>query len=202
MKSLHRSDLRMWSVFDESRDVDFNSIAWIRGDGNVLVDPLPMTGGDLAQLEELGGVSWIVVTNSDHVRACGALAARFGATVAGPAAEKDDFPIACDRWLVDGDELVPGLRAVEMEGSKTPGELALVLDGDTLITGDLVRGQCGGALNILPTAKLRDAAAARRSVHRLAELEGIGAVLVGDGWPVFANGREQLVTLVERLGVE
>ncbi len=201
MKYLHRSDLRMWSVFDQSRDVDFNSIAWLRAGGNVLVDPLPLTDGDHAQLEELGGVGWIVVTNSDHIRACGALAAAFGAKIAGPAAEKHDFPISCDRWLGDGDELVPGLRAVEMEGSKTPGELALVLEGDTLITGDLVRGHFGGSLNILPAAKLGDAAGAWRSVRRLAEIEGVGAVLVGDGWPIFANGREQLVSLVERLGV-
>jgi hypothetical protein len=30
-------------------------------------------------------------------------------------------------WLGDGDEVVPGLQIVVMHGSKTPGELALVL---------------------------------------------------------------------------
>ncbi len=189
----------MWSVFDESRDVDFNSIAWIRDAGNVLVDPLPMTAGDFAQLGELGGASLIVITNADHIRASVELAAKLGAQLAGPAAERNELAIACDRWLGDGDEIVPGLRALAMEGSKTPGELALVLREDTLITGDLVRGQSGGALNILPDAKLVDRAAALRSVHRLAGIHGIEAVLVGDGWPVFSNGHELLASLAAKL---
>ena len=34
MKRLHRPDLYAWSSFDESRDIDFNSVAWIRPDGS------------------------------------------------------------------------------------------------------------------------------------------------------------------------
>lgn len=196
MKHLHRVDLRMWSVFDQSRDVDFNSLVWCRDGGNVLVDPLPLSAADLAQLEELGGASVVVITNSDHVRDAAELARRFGAELAGPAAERDTFPFACDRWLRDGDEARPGLRVFEMEGSKTPGELALLLDESTLITGDLVRGQRGGSLNLLPDAKLADKAAALSSVRRLAELPKVDAVLVGDGWPLFAGGRGCLARLL------
>jgi len=186
----------MWSVFDESRDVDFNSVAWIRDGGNVLVDPLPMSDADLAQLEGLGGASVIVITNSDHVRDSVALARRFGARIAGPAAERDGFAVACDGWLGDGDEVVSGLHAIEMYGSKTHGELALLLEDSTLITGDLVRGQRGGALNLLPDAKLTDKESALRSVRRLADLPNVDAVLVGDGWPVFAGGRALLTALI------
>lgn len=195
MKYTHRTDLRMWSVFDQSRDVDFNSIAWIRGGGNVLVDPLPMSEGDLHQLEELGGAAVIVITNSDHVRDSAALARRFGAQLAGPVAERAGFGVACDRWLGDGDEVVPGMRAIELHGSKTPGELALLLEERTLITGDLVRGQHGGALNLLPDAKLADVESAKRSVGRLADLPRIDAVLVGDGWPVFSGGAALLAAI-------
>lgn len=196
MKHTHRSDLRMWSVFDQSRDVDFNSIAWIRDGGNVLVDPLPMSDADLAQLEGLGGAAVIVITNSDHVRDSASLARRFGARIAGPAAEREGFAVACDRWLGDGGEVVSGLRAIEMNGSKTPGELALLLEDSTLITGDLVRGQRGGALNLLPDAKLADKEAALRSVRRLADLPNVDAVLVGDGWPVFSGGAALLAALL------
>jgi glyoxylase-like metal-dependent hydrolase (beta-lactamase superfamily II) len=186
----------MWSTFDQSRDVDFNSIAWIRDGGNVLIDPLPMSEGDLLQLEALGGAAVIVITNSDHVRDSAVLARRFAAQIAGPAAERDGFAVACKRWLADGDEVVPGLRVIEMHGSKTPGELALVLEGSTLITGDLVRGQRGGALNLLPDSKLADLDAALQSVRRLAELRDVDAVLVGDGWPVFRGGGPLLAALL------
>ena len=192
MKQLHRPDLYGWSVFDEARNLDFHGLCWVRPEGNVLVDPMPMCEHDLAHLVELGGVAVIVCTNSDHTRAITALAERFGATVAAPAAERDGFPIHVDRWLADGDE-VGGARVVTLHGSKTPGEVALVI-GDTLACGDLVRGHVGGRLNLLPDPKLADKAAALASVRRLAELD-VDAVLVGDGWHVFRGGKAALQEL-------
>jgi hypothetical protein len=199
MKLLHRADLLCWSRFDEGRDVDFHGYAWIRREGNVLVDPLPMSAHDLAHLERLGGAATIVVTNSDHARDARALADRFGARLVGPSGEREAFPLACAGWLADGDEVVPGLQALALDGSKTAGELALLLEGTTLVCGDLVRGQRGGALNVLPGEKLRDPAAAYASVRRLAALPGIEAVLVGDGWPVFRDGARRLAELADGL---
>lgn len=188
MKSLHRPDLFGWATYDTARDIDFNAVLWTRPDGNVLIDPLPMSDHDRAHLGYLGGAAWIVITNSDHTRDAAALAAALGAKLAGPAAERDSFPLPCDRWLADGDELVPGLRALALDGSKTPGELALLLEERTLITGDLVRAHRAGSLMILPDTKLKDTAAAVQSVRRLAALPDVQAVLVGDGWPVFRDG--------------
>lgn len=160
------------------------------------MDPLPLSPHDWAHLNELGGADLIVVTNSDHTRDAAALAERLDARLAGPAAERDTFPFVCDRWVEDGDELVPGLRALALSGSKTPGELALILEESTLITGDLVRAHRPGALMMLPEAKLRDPALALDSVRRLASLPGIEAVLVGDGWQVFGDGHRLLSRLV------
>lgn len=200
MKRLHRSDLFSWSTFDESRDVDFNSYAWVRPEGNILIDPLPMSSHDLAHLHRLGGAHSIVITNSDHVRATLDLVQVFGARVYGPAGERENFPLACHGWVGDEDEIVPGLRAIAMEGSKTPGELALMLDEGTLITGDLVRAHVAGSLMMLPTPKLKDLAQARESVRTLAQLPGVEAVLVGDGWPVFRGGGILLRELAAKLG--
>lgn len=200
MKRMHRPDLYCWSAFDESRNLDFHSLLWTRAGGNVAIDPLPLSPHDRKHLDELGGVGLVVVTNSDHTRNAEWLARTYDARLAGPRAERDDFPLRCDLWLADGDEAAPGLRVVALEGSKTPGELALVLDGTTLITGDLVRAHEGGRLTTLPAAKLRDAAAAARSVKRLAALPGIDAVLVGDGWPIFRGAGAALRELAESLG--
>ncbi|HEX7671687.1 MAG TPA: hypothetical protein VF395_18970 [Polyangiaceae bacterium] len=200
MKLLHRADLFGWSTFDPSRNIDFHSVLFKRPGGNVAIDPLPLTEQDAAHLEALGGVRLIVITNSDHVRAAAALAERTGARVAGPRAEREQFPVHCDEWLGEGDEPVgAGLRVFEMHGSKTPGELALFLDGSVLVFGDLVRAHQGGRLNLLPDAKLKDKASAKASVARLAELEGTEAVLVGDGWPVFSDGKRALEELVLEL---
>jgi hypothetical protein len=194
MKRLHRSDLYAWSEFNEDRNIDFHSVLWVREGGNVAVDPLPLSPHDQAHLQALGPLGTIVITNSDHTRAARPLAELTGARVLGPAAEQGQ--IECDAWLADGDEVVPGLVAMALEGSKTPGELALLLDGNTLITGDLIRAHEGGRLCLLPDAKLSDKRAARASVERLAAIPGIEAVLPGDGWPVFNGGARALERLL------
>jgi len=68
MKQLHRDDLFGWSVFQDSLDLDFNSLAWVRAGGNVLIDPLPLREHDLEHLRALGGAKFILLTNSMHVR--------------------------------------------------------------------------------------------------------------------------------------
>ena len=200
MKTLHRSDLYTWSAFDAERNVDFNSIAWIRSEGNVLIDPLPLSDHDWTHLQSLGGAATIVITNSDHARDAETIAQKTGATILGPQAEQATFPFQCDGTLQDGDEVVPGLVVLELHGSKTPGELAFVLEELTLITGDLVRAHRANALMLLPDAKLKDKAAAIASVQRLADLEQIETILVGDGWSIFQNGHQYLQALICALG--
>jgi hypothetical protein len=199
VKQLHRDDLFGWSVFDPARNVDFHGTCLVREGGCVLIDPLPMSEHDLAHVKSLGGVSHIAVTNSDHTRAAAELAEIFGAPIAGPSAEREGFPIEVARWLSEGDELVSGLVTLEMHGSKTPGELAFLLEGTTLITGDLIRGQRGGRLNLLPDAKLTDRPAVYGSVRRLLTFDHLEAVLVGDGWPVFRGGRAAIAEIIVSL---
>ncbi|MBW4644717.1 MAG: MBL fold metallo-hydrolase [Goleter apudmare HA4340-LM2] len=196
MKSLHRPDLYSWSSFNPARNIDFNGFAWIRPEGNILIDPVALSNHDWNHLQSLGGVVWIVLTNSDHVRSAKEIIDQTYAKLAGPAAEKATFPIKCDRWLSDGEELVPGLKTIELQGSKTPGELALLLEDTTLITGDLIRAHKAGSLTILPDEKLVNRAEAVAAVRRLAELTQVEAVLVGDGWPVFRDGSDRLKELV------
>jgi hypothetical protein len=198
MKRLHRPDLYGWSQFDESRNIDFHSVLWVREGGNVAIDPLPLSSHDQVHLQALGLLGTIVVTNSDHMRAARRLADVTGARLLGPVAEREQMD--CDDWLGDGDEVVPGLTAIALQGSKTPGELALVLEGSTLITGDLIRAHEGGKLCMLPEGKLSDKAAALTSLGRLAAMPGIEAVLPGDGWPVFRDGAQALASLAREAG--
>lgn len=196
MKQLHRPDLFGWSEFNPDRNIDFHSLLWVRGGGNVVIDPLPLSDHDRAHLDALGGAAIIVITNSDHIRDSAALRAHTGARLLGPAGEKGGCPGEFDWWINDFEDIVPGLRAVALEGSKTPGELALILDGDTLITGDLIRAHEGGRLCLLPDAKLADKSRALESVQRLIELGPFVAVLPGDGWPVFRDAQALLEELM------
>jgi Metallo-beta-lactamase superfamily len=199
MKQLHRKDLFSWSEFNPERNLDFHSVLWVRASGNVLIDPLPLSAHDQNHLRQLGGAKFIIVTNSDHCRDAFHIAKVTGAVIYASAGEQGSFPIACEHWLHDKEEVVPGLVAYQLNGSKTPGELALVLEDSTLITGDLIRGQIAGELCMLPEAKLVDVIQAKQSVRRLADLPEIKTVLVGDGWHVFNQGGEMLNTLADAL---
>jgi glyoxylase-like metal-dependent hydrolase (beta-lactamase superfamily II) len=198
MKQLHRPDLLSWSRYQETLHADFNGFLWARPAGNVLVDPLPLAPHDERHLAELGGAAWIVLTNSDHVRGAKEIAERTGARLLGPAAERETFPVACERWLADGDEPFPGLRVRELDGSKTPCELALVLEDETAIFGDLVRAQRANALMLLgPEQRLHDAARALASLRRFRALHpSVAHVLVGDGWCAFRDGAALLDELL------
>ena len=198
MKLLHRPDMWCWSRFDEVRDVDFNSFVWVRPEGNIVFDPLPMCAHDQRHLGELGGVDWVVVTNSDHIRAAGELYEREGVQLAGPCGERENFPLACDRWLNQDETLAPGLTCLELWGSKPPGELCFLLEETTLITGDLIRAHRAGSLMLLKDSKLQDPHLARESVRRLLDYTRIDTVLVGDGWPLFGDGYAHLKKLIEQ----
>jgi hypothetical protein len=199
MKTLHKPNLYGWSGFNEERNLDFHSVFWCGPHGNVAIDPLPQSAHDRRHLATLGGVQEIIVTNSDHVRDAAQLAAETHARVWVPLLECGVLAGLKPMGLTDGDEPVPGLRVLTLHGSKTPGEVALVIEGDTLVIGDLVRGHRAGRLNLLPDSKLADQAQALASLSRLAALKGIQAVLVGDGWPVFQGGSEALELLVREL---
>jgi hypothetical protein len=184
-------------VFDADRNLDFHSTLWVRPGGNVVFDPLPQTEHDRKHLLELGPLGWIVVTNSDHVRDALALARATGAKLAGPLGEQSSLPLPCERWLGDGELLVEGLEILTFEGSKTPGELACVIERHTLITGDLIRAHRAGQLTLLPDPKLTDKRRALASVKRLAPYP-LDAVLVGDGWPIFRDGQRAVQELIAR----
>jgi glyoxylase-like metal-dependent hydrolase (beta-lactamase superfamily II) len=200
MKRLHRNDLWQWSAFQTHLNIDFNSLLWVRPEGNVVFDPLPLSDHDAKHLLELGGVKTIIVTNSRHVRAANEIAHGYTADVMGPVGEADTFPLPCARMLGEGDEPFPGLRAFALGGSKTKGELAFLLDETTLICGDLVRSHRAGRLQLLkPEQGMSDAKQAAAEVARLAAIETIEAVLVGDGFCEFRDGAKRLAELRDEL---
>jgi|TARA_Y100000310_G_scaffold336490_1_gene421164 hypothetical protein len=199
MKKLHKQNLYCWSEFDEDRNIDFHSYLWVRDDGNVVIDPLPLTEHDAAHLHSLGKVTHIIITNSDHIRDAEQLSLQTGAEVWGPEGEKDTFPIPCSKWLGEGDAPMPGLKVYALHGSKTAGELALSIEDSTLVTGDLIRAHEGGKLCMLPDAKLTDKQLAVESALHLAKISSIDAILPGDGWPVFRDGQVVLKQLAGML---
>ena len=197
MKKILFDDIYAWSTFNETRQIDFNGHLWVRPEGNVLVDPVPMIESDLAQFDALGGAAWIVITNKDHEREAAFFQKRTGAQIAAHAEDIGAIEVEVNRSLADGDEIVPGLQVIHLPYGKSPGEIALYWSEKKLIlAGDLVAGEPMGKFTLLMDEKLKDPPRAALELRRFLSLQ-FDAILVGDGHSILQNAREHLIQCLE-----
>lgn len=181
----------MWSAWQPERGVFFNSYFIADPGGNLLVDPLPLDERDAAEIDGLGGVAWVVVTNRDHQRAAAEAAERFSAKLAAGARESSLLNVRVDRALGPNDTLGPA-QIITFDGLKTAGEIALHLrDRRTVIVGDALWGAPAGSLRMMPDDTLLDSRQAALSLRALRAVRP-KHVLVGDGMPIFERGFEAL----------
>ncbi|MHB8146247.1 MAG: cupin domain-containing protein [Vulcanimicrobiaceae bacterium] len=180
----------MWSRWQPDRKMNFNSF-YITGSEPMAIDPLACEDADIAQMQALGGVAWIVVTNRDHERASRDLARKLGARIAASALDAPLLSGPVDRELHEGD-VIGDARVVSFEGLKTAGECALYFaELATVVMGDALWGDPPGSLRIMPDEKLADAKRAALSLRKIRALQP-QHVLVGDGACVFGDASRVL----------
>jgi uncharacterized cupin superfamily protein/glyoxylase-like metal-dependent hydrolase (beta-lactamase superfamily II) len=197
MKQVLFEDMYCWSVFNEMRQIDFNGHLWVRPEGNVLIDPVPMSAADLAQLDTLGGAALIVVTNTDHERESTFFKEHTGADVIVHSDDADVLAVDSDRLVEDGEEIVTGLQVVHLRYGKSPGEMALYWpERQLILAGDLVVGAPLGKFSLLMDEKLQDPARAALQLRKLLALS-FDAILVGDGHSIMHGAKEKLVECLE-----
>lgn len=186
----------MWSRRQPDRRMNFNSFLFCTPEGNVAVDPLPLEAGQLEQLVSLSGLSWIVITNRDHVRGAAVLRERFGARIATSEAEAPSIGIPVDRVLHDGETAFPGAIVVALQHQKTPGEFALHLaEQKALLVGDALIGAPAGALSLLPDECYADVLQSVLALRRLWALKP-EVLLLGDGTPLFSGATRAIGALL------
>jgi glyoxylase-like metal-dependent hydrolase (beta-lactamase superfamily II) len=150
-------------------------------------------------LEELArqGVSRILLTNRNHVRAANQVRARTGARTAIHPADAD-YARRQDAGLdedVRVGEAIGPLVVVGVPG-KSPGEVALHWPERRLLwVGDAVIGHPPGCCTLLPDRVVDDPAQLRVRVTQLLELD-FDALLVGDGEPILHDAKHRLQELV------
>ena len=64
-------DIYTWSVFSDEKQLNFNG--WFIQNrsssfGNVVIDPPQPSEKDLTQMQKMGGVQQIIITNQHHIR--------------------------------------------------------------------------------------------------------------------------------------
>lgn len=177
--------VHVWSVFEPEKGYDFNGYHLDLGATRVLVDPVRFDEATALEIERLGRPALVLVTNKDHRRAVEAARARWGARVLIHALDAPLLGAPVDGTFADGELVAGALRVRHLPDQKSPGECALIWEARrVLILGDALVGDPPGKLRMLPAAKFKDLAAARRSLlQRLDGLE-LEALLPGDGVPL------------------
>ena len=171
MKRLIFEDIYSWGVFSRDRQIDFNGHLWVHPDGNILIDPVPMSDDDREHLKSLGGAKSIILTNADHEREAAVFQEWTGADVIVHEADADALSITPTRTVQDRQAIVPGLHAIHLKHGKSPGEIALYFpEKQAVLFGDLVVGEPMGALTLLADSKLSDPPKAALELRKILAL--------------------------------
>ncbi len=190
-------DVLTWSWFSEPHGYNFNSLLISSSDGDLCIDPVEPNDEVLSELVRRG-VSRILLTNRNHVRAANRVRERTGAR---SYMHPEDAAYAIAQGAVlDGEihegEMIGALKVIGVSG-KSPGEVAFLWpERKALIVGDAVVGNPPGHLSLLRERVMDDPARLRRSVGQLLALD-FDTILVGDGVSVIGDAKRRLGELVD-----
>jgi hypothetical protein len=184
-----------WTAFRDTIDQVVHS--YLHTPSGTLLDPMePLQG-----LDAVPRVERIVLTNRHHYRHSDRFREAFGCPVLCHEAGLHEFPdhdVEGFRW---GDELAPGVTALEV-GVLCPEETALNIGGTALAFADaLIRGR-HGELAFVPDWLLGDdpdgvRRGLRERFRALSEEVEFDAILLAHGEPVKTGGRSALRTFVD-----
>jgi glyoxylase-like metal-dependent hydrolase (beta-lactamase superfamily II) len=190
------NDVFTWPRFSEPHGYNFNGYLIRAPGGNLCIDPVEPSDGDLEEIARMG-VARILLTNRNHSRAANRLRARTGA-------KTSIHPADAGHALAQGTELDGDLRAGENAGplsvvevpGKSAGEVVLHWpERKILIVGDAVVGNPPGRCAMLPDKVVDDPPRLRSSVSALLNLN-FDVLLPGDGEPILAGAKDRLRELV------
>jgi len=188
-------DVYTWSVFSEEKKLNFNGYFIPTQHalfGNVVIDPPPVSDLDLSQMETLGSVQQILITNRNHIRWSRELQEKFDAEIRMNFADAQSEDMISDHNFSDGDMLAGFLKAVVIPDNKSPGETALYWEEKKILfLGDALIGKPPGEVSLLPPEKYADIEKARSGIKVLDPLN-FNSVLMGDGEPVFTGGKKAI----------
>lgn len=192
-------DIYTWSVYSEEKDLNFNG--WfiqnqINSEGNVLIDPPEPGKKDLDNMQQMGGVQHILITNQHHIRQASIIQEKFNSTINAHEFDATKIEATLHSKFNDGELLAGFLRTVLVPHQKTPGETALFWeDRKILFVGDAIIGDPAGRLRLLPKTMYADVSLAREGLKVLLDLD-FSALLVGDGDSIISGGKTALTEFV------
>jgi len=184
----------LWHTYDPKIKVELFSTALAAGNGLTVFDPIALPPAHRADLESLGRVAGVVITNANHARDAATFAHSYSAPIFAPPELRGELPHSHN--LHDGLALGP-LRVIRIEGA-ADGEFALYHpdDGGTLIMGDALINLGPPGFTLLPRKYCTNQKQMVRSLRKLLDLD-FSRIFFAHGNPVMIRAREQLESLLE-----
>ena len=182
-----------WSKYSDEKKLNFNGHFIVSQHplfGNVVIDPPQASDSDLKQMESLGFVQHIIITNRDHIRWSAEFQKKFGAEIQMNTNDIISNDIVSDRNFNHGDMIAGFLQAVVILDNKSPGETALFwAEREILFLGDALIGKPPGSVTLLPEEKYDDILKAKAGIRILQDLD-FKHLLLGDGDSILRKGKE------------
>ena len=189
--------LCVWHGYDPAVKAELYSTCLVTSDGAYLVDPIPLKSEALDELVNSGRVARVIVTNSNHYRACAQFAEQFSVPMFAHRETSLDKMPGESRNVADGDEICDGLRVIGIEGA-VAGEIILhyARDGGTLIVGDALINFEPYGFTFLPAKYCSNEKEMRRSLRKLLDYKA-ERILFAHGMPILSGASERLRGLLD-----
>ena len=192
-------DIYTWSVFSEEKQLNFNG--WFIENqsssfGNIVIDPPEPSEKDLVQMQKMGGVQEIIITNQHHLRRASVIQEKFNPKIQINSADAEKIELNCDSNFSNGEILAGFLKAVVVPDNKTPGETALYWeDRKLLYVGDALIGDPPGKLRLLSEKMYTDIQRAKNGIKTLMDLD-FDILLVGDGDSILSGAKTAVAEFI------
>ena len=181
----------IWYTHDPTVKADLFSTAFAARNELTVVDPIALPSLLRAELDSLGRVTTIVVTNANHLRDT----VNFSCSASIFAPTDLNADLTHNHALSDGLQIGP-FRAIKIDGA-TDGEFALYHpdDGGALIVGDTLINLEPHGFDLLPQKYCNNKKRMIRSLRRLLDLD-FNRIFFAHGNPIVTRARERLASLL------
>jgi glyoxylase-like metal-dependent hydrolase (beta-lactamase superfamily II) len=183
----------LWHTYDRSLKTELFSTALVAGNELTVIDPIALPFAHQTELESLGRVAKVVITNANHARDAATFAHCYSAPIFAPPELSAEFP---NSHSLQDAHAIGRLRVIRIEGA-AEGEFALYHrdDAGTLIVGDALINFDPHGFTLLPRKYCTNQKQMIRSLRKLLDLD-FARIFFAHGNPIMIRARERLESLL------